>query len=246
MPPKRKIIFDAEAAKTHAKKKKSQVNAISEIQEIGSSFMRLVEKCESVALSTCDCDAATLELFLVAKVGLIGAYWINLAMKVVPENHPNRLQEITSMVNFSLSESKKVQSNMVETLMQIATKSIPSTKKYSDALCNYAMATGQPTHFLTPPVSTCINSACSLCGMQNSLSAHHGETPVTLYNFDGPQPGIKQALKCRSCSYIYNYSKYGRKRSEGERFYDSERDYIEVSDSIFCSRRFHNMYCYLQ
>ena len=68
------------------------------------------------------------------------------------------------------------------------------------------MTTGQPVTFLTRPVSTCINSTCSVCGPQDSQSAHHGETMVTLYNFEGPTPALKKALQCRSCSCIYNYS----------------------------------------
>lgn len=244
MPPKRKIVFDPDTAKTNAKRKKVQQDTIREIRESALAFFGVVQKYESAVLLSGECDAATLELFLVAKIGLNGACLVNLACKVVPENHPNRFEALASLVNFALS--KDVGSGAAKNLVNIVDKSSLSKERDSDILSRYMMTTGQPVTFFTPPVSTCINSACSLCGVQNSLSAHHGEAMVTVYTLEGPRPGLKQALKCRSCSCIYNYSKYGWKRSEGERYYNIERDYIEVTDIALCSRKFHNMFCYLK
>ncbi len=67
MPPKRKISFDPLAAKAEAKKKDRQ-DAIHKIQESVKAFLGVIEMYESAMLSPCDCDPATMELCLVAKL----------------------------------------------------------------------------------------------------------------------------------------------------------------------------------
>ncbi len=67
MPPKRKISFDPLAAKAEAKKK-DQRDAIYKIQESAKAFLGVIEMYESATLSPCDCDPATMELCLVAKL----------------------------------------------------------------------------------------------------------------------------------------------------------------------------------
>ncbi len=103
MPPKRKISFDPLAAKAEAKKKKDQQDAIHKIQESAKAFLGVIEMYESATLSPCDCDPATMELCLVAKLDLNGICSIKLATKAVPKNHPNRLETIASIANYSLS-----------------------------------------------------------------------------------------------------------------------------------------------
>lgn len=113
-------------------------------------------------------------------------------------------------------------------------------------LQSFEVATGHATSFLTPPISTCQNPLCQLHRAEGSLHAHHNPSPVTLYFLDGPKAAMKIALRCRSCDTIYNYSKYGRKTSIGERFYGEKREFVEVSDTVFCSRRMHEMFCNLK
>jgi hypothetical protein len=237
MPPKRKITFDAEAAKAQAKKMKGQQDACMRIQQAGLNFIKQVQNCDDP--STYDSlDSATFELLLVAKIGLAGVHWLNLSSKIVPKNYPNRSQVIVSMLTFVLCENKPLQSNLVEMFIKRMDQSFPLE---DDSLQRYMMDSGQPTLYLTPPVSSCINSACDRCGKPNSLFAHHAETMIVAHDFDGPKPAFKQALKCRSCMLMY-----GWKQTIGEKFYDTERDYVEVTDTVFCSRKFHHMYCYLQ
>ncbi len=69
--------------------------------------------------------------------------------------------------------------------------------------------------FLTPPVNSCINDSCRISGHADSLISHHDSTVVTVYSLSGPEIGVKHALKCRNCNYIYHYSAYGRKTSIG-------------------------------
>ena len=71
------------------------------------------------------------------------------------------------------------------------------------------------TMFIIPPVKECINSLCNQFGQLNSLSANHAPTDVVVFDIDGPILASKLYLKCKSCSTIYNYNKFGRKIKEG-------------------------------
>lgn len=53
MPPKRKVPFDPEVAKAHAKKIK---DAIHKIQESAKAFFGVMEMYESAIISPCDYD----------------------------------------------------------------------------------------------------------------------------------------------------------------------------------------------
>ena len=71
-------------------------------------------------------------------------------------------------------------------------------------------------------------------------------TVVTVYSLSGPEIGVKHALKCRNCNYIYHYSAYGRKTSTGEKLYNQPRDLVEVSDVIYCERELYELLCSLR
>ena len=100
--------------------------------------------------------------------------------------------------------------------------------------------------FLTPPVNSCINDSCRISGHADSLISHHDSTVVTVYSLSGPEIGVKHALKCRNCNYIYHYSAYGRKTSIGEKLYNQPRDLVEVSDVIYCERELYELFCSLR
>lgn len=108
------------------------------------------------------------------------------------------------------------------------------------------MNTGQPVIFLMPPVGACINTSCKLYGEETSLKVHHKPVTVTVYDLDGPRPALKQALKCKDCARIYNYEKYGNKQNEGDKYYEQQRELIEISHLVYCNRRLHEMYCSLR
>ena len=66
---------------------------------------------------------------------------------------------------------------------------------------------------------------------------HHKEVDATVFDINGPLPATKVSLRCTKCSTNYNYSKYGRCSNEGEKFYEKDRELIEVTDVAFCSRQ---------
>lgn len=80
----------------------------------------------------------------------------------------------------------------------------------------FILNTGLSTTFLTPPIEACINEMCSMYAESKSLQYHHDSVTVTVYTLNGAQPAIKQALKCKGCSCIYNYSMYGNKTGGGK------------------------------
>ena len=96
--------------------------------------------------------------------------------------------------------------------------------------------------FLSPPVSECINPLCSKCGAMNSLAPNHSPVNVVVFGFDGPLLGSKLCLRCKYCSTIYNYNKYGKKFQEGERYYDNERELVEITDVVYVSRNMYSFY----
>ena len=187
---------------------------------------------------------STNEFFLVATMGLAGIQWLNIARKTIPRHHPQRFQLITDMVNHSIEKS--VTTKQCEIYINILEQTSLGMESDTDMLNHYSMSTGQPTRFLIPPVTTCINNCCSLFGEEKSLVQHHFPVKVTLFDLSGPIPGTKQSLKCKSCGFIYNYTMYGNKQGKGEKYYDKEREFIEVTDSVFCHRNLHNFFCYLR
>lgn len=96
--------------------------------------------------------------------------------------------------------------------------------------------------FLSPPVSECINPLCNKYGEMNSLAPNHAPVNIVVFSFEGPCLGSKVCLRCKHCSTIYNYNKYGRKSKEGECFYDTERELIEITDVVYVTRKMYSFY----
>ena len=68
---------------------------------------------------------------------------------------------------------------------------------------------------------------------------------VTIYALYGVTSASKVTLRCCSCSLSYNYSMWGRKRSTGFKYYPLQREYVEVSDTVFYQRRLLELQCSL-
>lgn len=97
----------------------------------------------------------------------------------------------------------------------------------------------QPHRILCPPVDCCINDG-------GTLIANHKPTIVTVYTLTGPEVAEKYSLKCMSCQCIYNYSMFGNKFKEGERYYNEPRELIDISDTVFCERSLYEFFCSLR
>jgi len=99
--------------------------------------------------------------------------------------------------------------------------------------------------FLAPPVMECINPLCNKCGATKSLAPNHAPVNVIIFGIDGPLLGSKLSLRCKSCSTIYNYNKYGKKSKEGKHYYDDERELVEVTDVVYVTKTMYSLYRYL-
>lgn len=90
---------------------------------------------------------------------------------------------------------------------------------------------------LLPPTGKCIQ--CN-----KTLVSNH-TCKAKLYTFEGAMEKEKMTLRCNECSLIYNYSQYGNKHGVGFRYYENQRDYVEVNDCVFFDRRLLEFQCCL-
>ena len=127
-------------------------------------------------------------MLLIATVGLEGLLNLRHAMSMVPQNIPDRSTRIVSLV------TKQVQ------------VSPDRIKRCIELIKKLHVVEGHYQRSLSPPVSCCINEKCHKQGKFGSLVKHHDPTTVTVYTLAGPEVALKQALKCKGCSFIYNYS----------------------------------------
>ena len=202
-------------------------------------------------LISCNNYNAESELVFVSMLGLSGVSALKRAMEVVPSGlcKEDRLQFISNIVTVQ-------QESHAPDILSVPTRDIHSFLPHSDKI-NYFQQDGEAlrkasytfgsahTSFLVPPVSCCINQECR--HYSKSLYRHHPPTAVTVFTLNGPIPATKINLKCRDCNTIYNYSMYGQKSSNGEQSYEgSPRNYIEVTDEVYCERNLFQLYCLLR
>ena len=191
------------------------------------------------------CSRLSIELFLVANIGLKGLHWLQLARESVPGNYPGRISVITSLVNGALSSNPISEEKCNCLLAALESTSLSNPISAAGGLWHCAVESGLPIHYLTPPVKSCIRPGCVGTG---ELIKHHDPITATVFTISGPEPASKQLLKCGRCACIYGYSMYGYKTRahEGERYYDTQRQLIEVSDNVFCDRNLFNLFCNLR
>ena len=115
------------------------------------------------------------------------------------------------------------------------------TQECSNLTSELAIALNTSTTFCStlfaPPTRECI-----IC--QRRLVSYH-TTDVIYYRCTGVLEAKKISLRCLDYSMIYNYAQYGNKAGTGFRFYDSEREAVEVTDGIFFERKLLDFQCSL-
>ena len=216
------------------------------------------EFCLSVEAVLCsDVDSAVLvgadplcrDLLLVSALGgLEGVECLKVATALVPEQFvTDRSVYVHRIVSSVLPSSMQLSSSKLELLCSILARStytkhqVPP-QSYITNLTQVSEVIGEAhTAFLAPPVSQCIVAECQ----GSPLSRHHPPVSVTVFTLmNGPTPATKCCLKCNQCSTVYNYSMYGRKFQEREWFYSEPRQYIEVSDTVYCDRQLFLLFLY--
>ena len=90
---------------------------------------------------------------------------------------------------------------------------------------------------LAPPLTECLQC-------ERRLVQYHTCT-VRCYTCTGVRIATKVGLRCLSCAIVYNYGQFGDKHSAGFRYYDCEREMIEVTDGVLFERQLLEMQCSL-
>ena len=166
-------------------------------------------------------------LVLMAYLGYEGLKGLEISMQLVPKEFGNaglRNARICNIINyFAPDDWPPINEATIEKLLPVLIKQ--DKNNVLDNLMELSEKFNEPyANFIAPSVSECINSTCKMNGCVNSLSANHAPVHVVIFDIDGPLPGCKVCLKCKSCHTIYNYSKFGRKTKERERYYKDQRE----------------------
>ena len=250
--PKRKAVFNPTVAEARASKFLQLRRQLCDAYEAFTvAAQKVVDSGQFVTVLE-NCTVAQTELCLVSYLGLEGVDCLRLATDIVPVSFLQlREQYVARIVKSVVTDKPNIDAAKCRQLMTLLktnyfTKRRTDPTCYSEELRMVSESTGKAhTAFLAPPVSSCINPSCRKYQDPNSLYIHHSEVNTTIYDLRGISPASKVALRCKECSTIYNYAKYGRKSGNGEMYYDEMRSLVEVSDVVYCSRDLHSLYCEL-
>lgn len=204
-------------------------------------------------------EDAAVELLLLSTLGLKGIFVLQRALCVTPSNTPDRNGFLLSMMQqsgFSLDEKHcRICISLLERLniRHLYSPEPLSASAEEDGRsagpsrsADAGMHANNVQLILSPPNDVCINMGCSIKGKEGSLMKNHEPTVVTVFTLGGPVVAHKFTLRCARCSTIYNYSMFGKKRTDGECYYSHRRNLIEISDSVYCERELYNLFCSLR
>ncbi len=237
-----------ELAQSFAKKRREVSLLKVELEETVEKARRMRSLLSSDDVLSAELSNAAVELLLVTALGLTEVLRIQQALSAVPKNLPDRVAHVLCLAREEITGMNADQcSRCVQLIERLEImRESSDTNQGSSSVAAVARNHTRHRRFLSPPVFTCINTDCRIRGSNGSLTKNHDPITVTVYTLSGPEVALKHTLKCRACSFIYNYSTYGRKSDEGERYYDSCRDLIEVSDTTYCERQLYEFFCSLR
>ena len=244
----KRIKFDPSLAKTRALESATVRKYVQEIEQAVHSLTSCTTSAVALNLPA-ECCERNIELILVSRLGLSGVECMRTAASMVPKNFLGRRTEfVTAIFNETsgqslLCDSCEAYLSLLEKCPAYTAQAEPQLKMKHLAHLSEVKGISHAI-FLSPPFLHCINPCCRRRGIP--LTIHHTPVKVTVFTSSGPLPGCKIALRCSACSVIYNYSKYGNKQKEGERFYDERRDLIEVSDVVYCERQLSDLFTFLK
>jgi hypothetical protein len=221
--------YDPELAQAVAERRKKGNDLKDELEKVVSQNTDIASSLlSSEDILQCTLSAKALDVLLTTTVGLEGLLNIRHAMSMIPQNVPDRLTRMVSLV----IDKVQVSPDRIKRCIELIEKLHVVEAHYQ---CT-----------LSPSVSCCINEKCHMLGRIGSLVKHHDPITVTVYTLAGPEITLKQTLKCKGCSFIYNYSMYGKKLTEGEYYYSNEQPLLEVSDTSYYERALSEFFCSLR
>ena len=245
--PRKKIRFDPyyqreqfQARRRAEKELLSCCNALKECVKRGFSV------CGAKLLE--NLSREDMNLALVALLGLKGVRALLGALAIVPEMPAeDHIRYITNVVSYCRGKSKPLNLNDADIQALIPLVDRQESDDIQSILQQVSQDKGVAhTAFLVPPVCQCINAECKDFQSGKFLSKHHKPITVTLFTVNGPVPATKILYRCRECNTNYNYAMYGQKFFQGERFYSTQRPYIEITDEVYCERNLFRLYSLLR
>lgn len=233
----------------------ADVKLVNESVTVIQSATQKYRRTENYARFLQRCESSCAEVVLVSRLGFLGVDALRTAAQHVHTQFCQHRFEIISNIVNKVLEQEGSGKDMVDAdecsfLLQLCLKNCPQYMNRNADLRDYDKETLALSKekgmgyqaFISPPVSVCLNPVCD----RNPLSLYTEPVKVTVFDIDGPHPGTKVCLRCPKCATNYNHTMFGNKRQTGERFYDLQRDYIEVSDVIYVSRTIHNLFASLR
>ena len=242
-PPRQKKKFDPQRILENVREKLSIIKKLElACEELGKVAAEVIQSSTSTSALQ-KLSNTNRYLVLTSYLGHEGLKNFEFAAQLIPNSFgKDRITHVCNIVS-RLSSQDQVplsESTAVKLLPLLSDKDNTPTV---NSLMSLSEESGDiHTMFLAPPVKECINPSCDQIGHMNSLSANHAPTDVVVFDIEGPLLASKLSLKCKSCATIYNYNKFGRKTKEGERYYNRERELVEVSDLVFVTRRLYSLY----
>ena len=254
LPPKQKKRFDSQSVLEGVREKLSLTKKLQAVcEDLTKIANEVVQSTASTSILQ-QLNKTNKYLVLMAFLGYEGLKNLEFASQLVPKSFG--IAPVCKIINHHCHHDESlITEEVMEKLLPVIidqledkkidqSKSIDQNKHHMlDSLMQLSEKSGNVyTMFITPPVKECINPLCNQFGQLNSLSANHAPTDVAVFDIDGPILASKLCLKCKSCSTIYNYNKFGRKVKEGERYYEIEQDLIEITDVVYITKRLYSLY----
>ena len=252
LPPKPKKRFDPQSVLEGVREKLSLTKKLQAVcEDLTKIANEVVQSTASTSILQ-QLNKTNKYLVLMGFLGYEGLKSLEFASQLVPKSFGTA--PVCNIVNHHCHHDESpITEEVMEKLLPVIidqdkkidqSKSIDQNKHHMfDSLMQLSEKSGGVyTMFITPPVKECINPSCNQFGQLNSLSANHAPTDVVVFDIDGPILASKLCLKCKSCSTIYNYNKFGRKFKEGERYYEIEQDLIEITDVVYITKRLYSLY----
>ena len=245
---KRRVRHNASLSQLAKRRVEVKRNVAKVVTEASTAFM---DACcyvpyETMLEASSTWSTRVCEAFLVARVGIEGVEGLRVIQKLIPKQFGTQRSHFGSNIMTSFTGEVFTEAEC-DALLLFIEKRCPTfcNSSESERLKALSHSKGASySEFLAPPVSDCILTECR--GRGRPLTMPHSPITVTVFGLNGPRRATKVSLRCSSCSTIYNYAQYGHKQTTGEKWYEFKRDLIEVSDSVYCERALHELFCCLR
>ncbi|CAC5418866.1 unnamed protein product [Mytilus coruscus] len=223
-------------------------------QEVNHSTEKLNKSIGIVFEEVKSCDVNDLKmtteektlLALVSKFGLTLVCTLCAVMKHVPVLWPGRMQCILNIVSVMPDLKRQFELHEVQSIINILEKNATITSYFEIIQVDISMLLWMASKkhcqpyikLILPPVQRCINDTC------NGKLYPYSTTNVTFFTSQGPFPGKKAVLRCRTCLSYYHIDEYNVPK-DGRHYYPDELllQWKCASNKVYLSTDLHEFMC---